>query len=318
MLNFWVNFPAPATSRDASTNGMRYGRDDCGQLAAHKRAVSRPPRDRQWLLRLALITLAAVGLHAQDPAEIVHRSLDRDWTDFESRKNYTYLETSEFRSVDAKGKTKRERSETNEVMILAGRPYERVVARNGSPLSGKDTSKEQRKLDQELSKRLREGESGRSKYDKERAEDRKYLRQIPEAYNFRLIGQEDVSGQPAWVIDAEPKPGYRPPDSRSKILTKLRAKIWIEQATYHWVKVDAQALDTLSFGLGLVRVAPGGTLHFEQVRVNDEIWLPSSILIRADARLVLLKKLHAEIDIAYRDYKKFQSNSRIVETGGNE
>jgi hypothetical protein len=53
-------------------------------------------------------------------------------------------------------------------------------------------------------------------------------------------------------------------------------------------------------------------LHFEQTRVNDEIWLPSSILVRADARVALVKKVRAEFDIRYSGYQKFQSDSHIV------
>ena len=34
----------------------------------------------------------------------------------------------------------------------------------------------------------------------------------------------------------------------------------------------------------------------------------------ADARLALLKKLRAEVDIVYSDYKKFQGDAKIVET----
>ena len=101
------------------------------------------------------------------------------------------------------------------------------------------------------------------------------------------------------------------------MFTKVRAKVWIEQATYHWVKMDAEALDTLTFGFGLLRVAPGGNLHFEQVKVNGEIWLPSRALIHADARLALIKKLRAEIDIHYSDYRKFQSDSQIIQARQN-
>jgi hypothetical protein len=51
--------------------------------------------------------------------------------------------------------------------------------------------------------------------------------------------------------------------------------------------------------------------------VNAEIWLPSRVLIHADARLALIKKLRAEIDIHYSDYRKFQSDSQILEAREN-
>jgi hypothetical protein len=63
----------------------------------------------------------------------------------------------------------------------------------------------------------------------------------------------------------------------------------------------------------LLKLASGSTMEFEQVRVNDELWLPAQIRVRADARVAYLRKLREELDITYSDYKKFQANSRIVE-----
>ena len=273
-------------------------------------------RRNSSLLPLVLVTASSLflgtALQAQDPLEIVRRSVERDWTDYASVKNYTYREHVDFRRYAADGKPSSSRTETHEILILADRPYERLIARDDRPLSEAETRKEQEKLDREGAKREHESAARRAQYEKERAADRQFIREIPDAFTFRLEGVEIVSGQPAWVIDAEPKPGYGAVHPRAKIFSKLRAKIWIEQVTYHWVRVDAQALDALWFALALLRVAPGGTLHFEQTRVNDEIWLPFSIVVRADARLALVKAVRAEFDIRYSGYKKFQSDSHIV------
>ena len=250
--------------------------------------------------------------HAQDPLDIVRRSVERDWTDFSSIQNYTYQERNEFRQYARDGRISNTRSETHEILVLHQRPYQRLIARDGRPLSEAEARKEQAKLDREAEKRAHESPAQRARYERDMADERRFIREIPDAFTFRLERTEPVSGQPAWLIDAEPKPGYRAVTSDAKMFARLRAKIWIEQATFHWVKLDAQALSTLSFGFGLLRVAPGGTLRFEQTRVNDEIWLPSSILVRADARLALVKKVRAEFDIRYSGYRKFQSDSRIV------
>lgn len=266
---------------------------------------------------LTLALLAAVSLSGQDPREIVRHSTERDWTDFESRKDYLYQQRQEFREYTKDGTLGARRSEAKEIVIVAGRPFQRLIARDDQPLADKETRREQQKFDREVAGWQRESVADRAKAEKERVEDRKFIREAPDAFVFHLLGVENASGQPAWVIQAEPKPGYRPVEARARLFTKVRAKIWIEQATYHWVKMDAEALDTLTFGLGLLRVAPGGTLHFEQVRVNDEIWLPLRALIHADARLALFKKLRAEIDIRYSGYRKFQSDARLVEAREN-
>lgn len=250
---------------------------------------------------------------APDAAEIVRRSVERDWTDFESRKNYTYQERTEFRQFKGDGKLASSKSETNEILILGGRPYERLIARNDRALGEREARKQQEKLDQELVKRQHESAGARARYERERDEQREFIREVPDAFTFRLVESSAVSNQPAWVIEALPKAGYRAVHSRAKDLAKVRAKIWIEQATYHWVKVEGEALDTIWSDFGLVRIARGSSLQFEQIRVNDEIWLPSRIVVRFEARVALVKKLRGEYDIRYSNYQKFQSDSKIVD-----
>ena len=242
----------------------------------------------------------------------MRRSVERDWTDFASVQNYTYQEHAEFRQYGKDGKVSSSRGEAHEILILGGRPYEKLIGRNGRPLPENDARREQEKLDREAMKRERESTAQRAKFERRMADERAFIREIPDAFTFKMEGTDTVSGQAAWVIDAEPKPGYRAVHSDARIFSKLRARIRIEQASYHWVQVDAQALVSLWFGFGLLRVAPAGTLHFEQTRVNDEIWLPSSIQARAEARVALLKKVRAEVDIRFSDYHKFQSDSHLV------
>jgi hypothetical protein len=272
-----------------------------------------PRRKVQVAFLVAAFSLfAGVGLEAQDPLEIVRRSVGRDWTDYASVKDYTYREHTDLRLYARDGKLADSRTETHEILILGERPYERLIARDDRPLSAAETRREQEKLDREAAKREHESAGRRAQYEKQRAEDRQFIREIPDAFTFHLDSVDNVSSQPAWVIEAEPKAGYRAVHPDAKIFSKIHAKIWIEQATYHWVKVDAEALETLTFGFVLLRVAPGGELHFEQTRVNDEIWLPSRILVRADARVALVKKVRAEFDIHYSGYQKFRSDSHIV------
>lgn len=262
--------------------------------------------------RMLAAAFAIWPIWAQDPLEIVRRSLERDTENFERLKDYTYQQREEDRELDPKGNLKKTESETSEILIMAGRPYERLVARDDKALSEKDAHKEQEKMDRELARRQNLSGKEQAKLEKERAENRKFLRELPDAFSFRLLGEENISGKPAWVIDAEPRPGFHPKDSNAKILAKVRGKVWVDQSEYQWVKVEGEVLDTLSFGLALFRLAAGGRMSFEQTRVNDEVWLPAHIYIRADARLAYVKKLHAEIDITYRDYKKFQADSRLV------
>ncbi|HLW76250.1 MAG TPA: hypothetical protein VKS01_04675, partial [Bryobacteraceae bacterium] len=219
-------------------------------------------------LAFVAFTLAAFG-QAPDPQAIIRKSTERDFYNFTAVKDYTYTEREEDREYDTHGKLQHSSSETDEVLILGGRPYEKRIAKDDKPLSEKEARKEQEKMNKESVKRAHMTAAETAKVEKDRAEERAYLREIPDAYSFRMLGDEEISGKPAWVIQADPKPGYKPKDPKAKLLTKIRGKIWIDQADYRWVKMEAQVLQPFSFAVGLLKIEPGSNLLLEQKRVND-------------------------------------------------
>jgi len=261
-----------------------------------------------------LLALSAVFvIRAEDATDIIRRSVERDAYNFERFKNYTFLERVEERRYGRSGDLSSKEIETYEFIVLGGRPYGKLVERDDKALPAKDARKEQEKVDKESAKRQRESASDKAKEDQDRAEQRRYLREVPDAFDLTLQGTEEIGGRPVWIIGAQPKPGYKPKLKRAEMLTKLRGKIWVDQTDYQWVKAEVEVIQPISFGLGLVRLAPGSILNFDQVRVNDEVWLPAHISVRADARLAYLRKLREELDVTYRDYQKFQADSHIVE-----
>lgn len=265
------------------------------------------------LLALGACLLFRTEVRAQSAPDIIRQSVERDATNFERFKDYTFLERVEERRYGRNGNLSSKEIQTYEFMVLGGRPYGKLVQRDDKPLPAKDARKEQDKLDKETAKRQRESASDRAKDDDDRAQERRYLREVPEAFNLSVQGTEQIGGRPVWIITAEPKHGYKPKLKRAEILSHLRGKIWVDQSDYQWVKAEVEVIDPISFGLGLVRLAAGAVLNFDQVRVNDEVWLPAHITVRADARLAYLRKLREELDVTYRDYQKFQADSHIVE-----
>jgi hypothetical protein len=267
---------------------------------------------------LAIAWLSSFCLSGQDAAEIVRRSVYADQRTLEQAKDYTYQETEVERDLDSSGKVTSTQSRTFDVLILYGRPFRKLVAKNGGPLSSREQAEQDAKLQKAIDQRKKESEQELAKQErqaeKEQNQIRKVAGEIPNACNLTLIGEEQVAGRPAYVVQAEPHPGYKSPDSRARLLSKLHGKLWIDKADYHWAKLEAEPIDTVSFGLLLARVSPGTRIEIDQMRVNDEIWAPSHIRVRLDARLALLMKFRKEIDISYTGYKKFKTDSRVVAT----
>jgi hypothetical protein len=80
------------------------------------------------------------------------------------------------------------------------------------------------------------------------------------------------------------------------------------------VKVEAEVIKTVSWGLFLLRLDPGGRISLEQTRVNDEVWLPRHVTVAGSARIGLIKKVRMHEEITYSKFRKFQADSRLVST----
>jgi hypothetical protein len=95
-------------------------------------------------------------------------------------------------------------------------------------------------------------------------------------------------------------------------LSKFRGRMWIDKSDLQLARMDVECLDTVSWGLFLVRFHKGSHLMLEQTRVNDEVWLPSQVAAKIDVRLAVLKDYKVDMEQTFRDYKKFRTDSKIV------
>ena len=265
------------------------------------------------MLFVALSLLA----HAEDnPREIVRKSIELDQTNWVRMKDYTWTARETTRHRDSGGKVNSTDSEAWETVILFGRPYRKTIERHGRPLSEDDQKKEQAKIDRATAKLERETPEQRQShladYEKEREKNRAFLREIPDAFDFRLDGEDTIDGREAWVIHASPKAGYQPNHGDAQAFKKIEGKIWIDKSEFQWVRVEAKTIDTISWGWCLARLNAGATVLFEQTRVNDEVWLPKRMVVSGSGRLAVLKKVSEEQETTWNHYRKFHVDSRIV------
>jgi hypothetical protein len=248
--------------------------------------------------------------------DLIREAAERDIENDKKQRDYTYIQREEEHKLDGQGQVKSSESRTYEIMVLYEEPVHKLIARNNQPLSDSDARKEDEKVQKIIEKRKNESESNRrkrvEKQDHDREEARQFVKEIADAYNFRLAGEENLDGRETVVIDAEPRPGYEPHMKNARFLPKFRFRVWLDRAEKQWVKLDIQCIDTVSVGLFLARLHKGSSIQIEQLRVNDEVWLPKHVSLKLDARVALLKGVNIAEDVSYRDYKKFRTGTRIV------
>jgi hypothetical protein len=268
--------------------------------------------------KLEATTLAPtpVSLSREQIQEMIRLSAEKDIENDKRQRDYTYVERVQEHKLNGKGEVSSTETRTYDVLEIYNEQVRRLTAKDDKPLSAKDAAKEEEKIQKLIDKRRNESDAQRQKRlkeeEKEREEGRQFVKEVADAYDFKLAGIETLDGRETYVIDSEPRPGFEPKRKEAKILPKFRFRVWIDRAENQWVKLDAQCIDTVSFGLFIARIHKGSRIVIDTTRVNDEVWLPRHVAMHVDVRVALLKNFNVEQDISYKDYKKFHAASRIT------
>ena len=280
-------------------------------IAARPAALASPPVD--------LKPDASGAVPPEQIRELLRRAEEKDIENDKQQRDYTYVERQEARKLDGHGAVKKIESRTSEVLEIYGEPVARLTAKDDKPLPANEAKKEDEKIQKIIDRRKNESEADRRKRvereEKSREEDRKFVLEIADAFNFRLIGSEVLAGRDAWVVEGEPRPGYEPKRRDARILSKFKGRVWIDKAEAQWVKLDITAIDTISVGFVLARIHKGTRVLVELTRVNDEVWLPKLVQLHFDARVALFKSYDMDVEQTYRDYKKFRTDTKITVVG---
>jgi len=308
--------PPPATPAGTGTNatlpvGNQPGTSPKATTDANPLKAAEPTA-----LALDLAPDANGALSQAQMQQLFRVVAEKDIANDKLQRDYTYIKREVESKFDGKGQTKSNETKTYEVLQIYGEQVERLIDKGDKPLSPKDAAKEESRIQKIVEKRKNESESERKKREereeKDREQGRKFVTEVADAYNFKLVGSERVGGRDTWVIDGEPRPGFVPHMKESRLLTKFHGRVWIDKADLQLARMDVECLDTISFGVFLARFHKGSRLMLEQTRVNDEVWLPSQLAAKIDVRLALVKGFNVGVEQTFRDYKKFRSSSKIV------
>jgi len=179
---------------------------------------------------------------------------EKDSANDKRLRDYTYVEREVENKLDGKGQTKSVEVKTFEILEIYGEPVRRMIEKDDKSLDSGDAAKEEEKIQKIIDKRKNESEDDRrkreEKEEKEREDGRKFVQEVADAYDFKLVGTELVSGREAWVIDGEPRPGYEPKMKEAKFLPKFHGRVWIDKGDLQLAKLDIEAIDTVSVGAG--------------------------------------------------------------------
>jgi hypothetical protein len=198
---------------------------------------------------------------------------------------------------------------------LPGQPrWERLISKDGRPVSAEDLAEQDRdrakkatdmanRLETEPAKEEARQERGWQKLRSERDE---AVADIYTVFEIKMTGRERIEEHDTIAFVLTPRPDSKPKTREGELMKHFTVRAWISETDYELVRLEADAIDSLSWGFGmLARLHKGARLSFLRRKINDEVWLPAEMNYSGSARVGLLWTLRRTGSSEYSGYKKF-------------
>jgi hypothetical protein len=255
------------------------------------------------------LLLAAAAFGNEIPlSELAHRAVMKYIEGSNVTAEYDYESWSRERKLASDGTVKEDQSARYRVTWRDGFRVSYQVEQNGQPVSAEQMKKQEAQVEKRLAELRRippaEMAKRRAESAKKRAERLEFLKEFPNAFDFRIVERTTLNQRPVSVVEFTPKPGYRPSSMRAKLFTKIRGKVWMDREELQMVRLEAEAFDDISIGGFLANVGKGTFFKITQQRLDANIYVPETRHIRYAARLMLVKSMHEEEEERFWGYQR--------------
>jgi hypothetical protein len=231
-----------------------------------------------------MLAFLIFGWHSKklpDAKTIIQRSVEANKADWAAYPKYEFDETD----YSPGGHTR-----TYHVMMILGSPYQRLIRIDGKPLSAEQQAAEEQKYQETVRARRaetpEENATRVANYKRERARDHLLMDQLTIAFNFKVTGEQKLGPYKVYVLKATRRPGYKPPNRDAEVLTGMVGKLWIDEQTFQWVKVEAHVVQPVSIEGFLAKVEPGTRFELEKMPVGNGIWVRKHFSMHARAKIL--------------------------------
>jgi hypothetical protein len=270
---------------------------------------------------VASALLSVTALAAQERPLPDQESFLRDvrthlQTDSSLQSGYIYVETRREQKVNGRGQVEQESVKVYE--SYPGLPgedrWERLISENGRPRAASDLEKELRNRQKKAEAMVLEATDQPAKqqarqqreYATRRREFDAMLDDLFLVYDIRMERREVLDGHETILFSLTPRREAKPRTREGSQMRAFAVRAWVSESDRELVRVDAEAIDTLSMGFGLLaRLHKGAKLSFLRTKVNDEVWLPSRVTYSGSARVGLVAVLRRIGMSEFSDYRKF-------------
>ena len=237
-------------------------------------------------------------------------------TDSTLQSSYVYVETRRELKLDKGGRTREESVKVFE--SYPGFPgedrWERLIAEDGRPVPAEELARQDREREQKANEMVQRLARNSSKelarqereLQKARRERDEVVSDIYNVFEIRMIGRERVEDHDTIAFVLTPRRDAKPTTRAGDQIRHFSVRAWVSENDHELVKVEAEAIDDLTFGWGVLgRLHKGARLSFLRRKVNGEVWLPAVVNYSGSARVGLLVTLRRSGTSEFSGYRKY-------------
>ena len=101
-----------------------------------------------------------------------------------------------------------------------------------------------------------------------------------------------------------------PETRQGRIAQKFAGTVWIDEARMEVMRLEAKAIDDISFGYGLIaRLSEGTVATLTRRRIDGDLWLPTQLTIKGRGRAAVFRSLVIDFKADWYDYRRLEGDS---------
>ncbi|HEY3825113.1 MAG TPA: hypothetical protein VGL82_11175 [Bryobacteraceae bacterium] len=218
------------------------------------------------------------------------------------RENYTFHEITITDDVASDGKVRNTASEEREIFFVNGYRLARLVKKNGNDLTEAERRHEQERIAKMVEIRMKQSRAHAWNRRGENAGMSQILR-LMKISNPRRIVLNDRS---TLAYDFVGDPHSKAHGLAENAARRITGTVWIDETDREVARLEAKFDDTFRIGGGfLASIHKGTSLTFEQLRLDQGLWMQTVSEIHLTARELLVRGVRQDIHIKDSDFRRF-------------
>jgi hypothetical protein len=123
--------------------------------------------------------------------------------------------------------------------------------------------------------------------------------------HFTIDRRDTVAGRRVIVVRFAPKADGNAETREGNLAKRFSGTIFVDEEAREVVRVEATAIDDLTYGFGVVaRLGRGTKVHLAREPVEGNLWLPTNIRFSGSGRALLFRRLEIDQVIEWTNYRR--------------